>query len=109
MLIKEALIWANNKLKNLDSPQLDAEVLLSFILKKNKFFLYTHPEKKLSKLQLNKFKFLINKRKKNYPVAYLTNNKEFFGINFYVDNRVLIPRPETEILVEQAISLIKKK
>ncbi len=108
MIITEALRWAKNKLSNIDSPQLDAEVLLSFVLKKNKTFLYTYPEKKLSKPQTDKFKILIKQRAKNIPSAYLTKQKEFFGLNFYVDKRVLIPRPETEIIVEQASELIKK-
>lgn len=108
MFIKEALNWAENKLKKLASPQLDAEVLLSFVLKKEKTFLFTYPENKLTNKQINKFKLLINKRVKNYPVAYLINHKEFFGLNFYVDQRVLIPRPDTEIMVEQAFKLIEK-
>lgn len=108
MTIKQALTWAYRKLNHLDSPQLDAEVLLSFIVKKNKSYLYTYPEKKLTAGQSNKFERLINKRVKHYSVAYLINKKEFYGFDFYVDERVLIPRPQTETIVETAIKLIKK-
>jgi len=107
MTIKQALTWACIKLNKLDSPQLDAEVLLSFVIKKNKTELYTHPEKKITNKQTTVFKKLINKRAKNYPVAYLINSKEFFGYKFYVDKRVLIPRPETEIIIEKAFQLIE--
>jgi release factor glutamine methyltransferase len=107
MTIKQALTWACIKLNKSDSPQLDAEVLLSFVIKKNKTELYTYPEKKITNNEIVKFKKLINKRTKNYPVAYLINSQEFFGNTFYIDERVLIPRPETEILIEQAVQLIK--
>jgi len=110
MTIDQALIWANKKLKSKSKTScLDAEVLLSFVLKKQKEYIYTYPEKKLTKLQENKFKNLINSRIKGKPVAYLTKNKEFYGFNFYIDNRVLVPRPETEILVDEIISIAKPK
>lgn len=108
MNIKQALILAYDKLNHLDSPQLDAEVLLSFAINKDKTYLYTHPEKKLTTNQINKFKNLINERTKYYPVAYLTKSKEFYDLNFYVDERVLIPRSTTETLVEKTINIIKK-
>ncbi len=108
MTIQKTLKWAKIKLKKLDSPQLDAEVLLSFVLGKEKTYLYTYPEKKLLNKQIKKFKYLVNKRSFNYPIAYLTHHKEFYNLNFYINNHVLIPRPETEIMVEQTIDLIKK-
>ncbi len=108
MTIREALLWAISKLKKSNSPQLDAEVLLSFILHKDKSYLFTYPEKKLTAHQIKKFINLTKQRVNNYPIAYLTSYKEFYGLNFYVDKRVLIPRPETEILVEQARLLINK-
>jgi len=102
MNIKQALIKANKKL-NLKNSSLDAEVLLSFVLKKPKEFLYTHPETELTMTQEKKLKSLLNRRLKCEPVAYLTNHKEFYGLDFYVDKRVLVPRPETELLVEKLI------
>jgi len=92
-----------------ESADLDAEVLLSFVLKKNKEYLYAYPEIELSSEQLSKFNQLLARRKKHEPIAYIVNNKEFFGIDFFVDKRVLIPRPETEILVEQVLEIVKNK
>ncbi len=110
MTIKDILEKSSLELKNISSsPDLDAEILLSFVLKKNKEFLFANPEIKLNQEQLRQFDQLLERRKKHEPIAYIINNKEFFGINFYVDKRVLIPRPETEILVEEAIEEGKKR
>lgn len=108
--IQQTLKQASQKLKQkkILSADLDAEVLLSFVLKKSKEFLFTYPEQKLTLAQQKKFDRLISRRITGMPVAYLTNHKEFFGLDFYVNKTVLIPRPETEILVEQAIRLIRK-
>ncbi|OGE76210.1 MAG: protein-(glutamine-N5) methyltransferase, release factor-specific [Candidatus Doudnabacteria bacterium RIFCSPHIGHO2_02_FULL_48_21] len=108
MTIREAFIWADKKLKkNSLSPQLDAEVLLSHVSKKNKAWLFANLQKKLSKLQATNYKLMIAKRSHRWPVAYLTGHKEFYGLDFKVDQNVLIPRPETEILVEKALELLK--
>jgi len=114
MTTRQALIWAIKKLKSLeraaghnDTPSLDAEILLAFVLKKPKEFLYAHFEKKLTLPQLAHFKKLISRRAKHEPVAYIIGHKEFFGLEFFVDKNVLIPRPETEILVEEAIKKIQ--
>lgn len=111
MTIKQALKQAAQKLAaaGIDSSALDADILLSFVLKKPKEFLYTYPEKILTKNQLTRFNQLINRRAKHEPVAYLTQHKEFFGLDFYVDKNVLIPRPLTESLVEQVIKEVGNK
>jgi len=105
MTIKQVLKQASEKLKikELKTPSLDAEVLLSFVLKKPKEFLYTYPEKKLTSRQTEKLEKLVGRRLKGEPIAYLTSHQEFYGLDFYVDKRVLIPRPETELLVEEVI------
>lgn len=103
MLIKPALLWAKQKLKKSESAQLDAEVLLSFIIHKPKEFIYAHPETKLNWMQKIRFFYLIFKRAKNWPVAALTKVKEFYGRAFYVNKHVLIPRPLTEELIDKAI------
>ena len=110
MTIQKVLIYAIEKLrtKKITSAQLDAEVLLSFILNKPREFLYSHPEYKITKNQAVKFKKLISQRIENKPIAYLIKHKEFFGLDFYVDENVLIPRPETEILVEEVLIEAKK-
>lgn len=108
--IRQAQLEAIKELKRkkISSAHLDTEVLLSFSLKKPKEYLYTYPGKKLTPSQLKKFQKFINRRLRNEPMAYILNHKEFFGLDFYVDKKVLIPRPETEILVEEVLELAKK-
>ncbi len=91
------------------SPFLDAEVLLSHVLKKPKEFLFINPTVPISPTAQKKFFSLIKKRAANWPVAYLTNHKGFFGLDFYVDKNVLIPRPVTEDLVELVLEKIKER
>ncbi len=105
MTIKEALKFSS-KLKRSTSPHLDAEVLLSYVLNKSKSFLFTYPEKKLSKKQEKSFLKVIDHRSNGMPVAYLTGTKSFFGLDFIVNKYVLIPRPRTEHLVEKTLSVI---
>ncbi|MFC1686363.1 peptide chain release factor N(5)-glutamine methyltransferase [Patescibacteria group bacterium] len=114
MTIKEALRKASAELKqnNIPSSDLDAEVLLEYILKRHGFDrakILAYPETEISIQDQNKYFELISRRARREPVAYITKGKEFFGISFYTDKRVLIPRPETEILVEEALKTIKKK
>jgi len=120
MNIKQALDYGAKILAetihelSLRTARLDAEVILSFVLKKPREFLYTYPEMELDPSTslrtgskcVQSFDKLIKKRTQYYPIAYITNNKEFFGLNFYVDERVLIPRPETELLVENVVGTI---
>jgi len=105
MTIQQALLSAVKKLqnKNIHSPHFDAEVLLSFVLNKPKGYLLSHQDKKITTRQLNKFNLLISRRQRQTPIAYLTNHKEFYKLNFYINEHVLIPRPETETLIEEAI------
>lgn len=88
---------------------LDADILLSHVLKKPKEFIYAHPECELTKKQRKKYLKLTARRKKLEPIAYIIREKEFFGLPFYVDKNVLIPRPDTEILVEKIIKQTKNE
>ena len=87
----------------------DAPILLSFVLKKDKAFLFANPKAKLNKRQTKTYKDLLNKRLGGWPAAYLTGRKEFYGLKFEVSPDVLIPRPETEMLVESALEFLKGK
>lgn len=108
--LKKWLSWGGKKLKNKSkTPDLDALLLLSSVLKKPKEFILAHPDSILKSNLKDKFKNLIYKRQKHIPVAYLLNKKEFFGYTFYVNKDVLIPRPETEKIVEKALSFIIKR
>lgn len=107
--IKNILIQYQPKLLKISpTPQLDVEVLLSFALKKTKEFLYANPKYKLNKSELNRFKSFTAKRLKSEPIAYIIGEKEFYGLKFIVNRNVLIPRPETELIVDETLRQIKK-
>ncbi|MFA4941798.1 MAG: peptide chain release factor N(5)-glutamine methyltransferase [Patescibacteria group bacterium] len=107
MKTNEALRIAGRQFNkvNIKNPAFEAEILLSYILKKPREFLFSHPNRKISEKQITKFKALVERRKKSEPIAYLTGNKEFYGLNFVVNKNTLIPRPETELMVEKALAL----
>ena len=109
MTIKNAVAWGTNALAQagLDSPQRDAQVLLGHILQVERPILYTYPERVLTPEQEQRYRQFIERRVAREPVAYLVGHKEFYGRNFLVDRRVLIPRPETELLVEAALPTIR--
>ncbi|MFA6017916.1 MAG: peptide chain release factor N(5)-glutamine methyltransferase [Patescibacteria group bacterium] len=109
MTILEILSWAGNVLKSTNAtrsvPQnarLDAQVLLSHVLGVNSAYLFTHGDETLTTNNIETFQRLIERRSRHEPVAYLTQTKAFFGRDFFVNNHVLIPRPDTEVLIEEA-------
>jgi release factor glutamine methyltransferase len=106
MTISQILQWAKSQ-SGEHGDLIGIEVLLSFILGKGREFLISHSEFQLSEDQEGRFFDLFRRFRKGEPVAYLINQKEFFGLDFYVDKRVLIPRPETELLVEKILALVK--
>ena len=97
--------WTENYFREsgITTPRLDAEVLLGFVLQKSRLQLYLSFEMPVFPDHLSVFRQLVQRRKEHTPVSYLTNHREFMSIDFYVDSRVLIPRPETEILVEYVL------
>lgn len=88
-----------------DSAKLDVEILLSLVLKKARSYLLTWPEKKLSDEQLLEFTQLLSRRAEGEPIAYITGVKEFWSLPFAVSKATLIPRPDTETLVELVLEL----
>ncbi len=101
MNIQQALEQARETLsKNGESADIDAQVLLSHVLQRNSAHLIAWPEKELDKNQAASFLQLIEQRKQGLPVAHLTGQREFWSLDFSVNNSTLIPRPETETLVE---------
>ncbi len=76
------------KAAGIESAALDAEIIIAFILKKTKEFIYTHDEKKLTPVQIKKINQLIRRRAKHTPLAYLIEQKEFYGLKFFVDKNV---------------------
>ncbi|MDA8404469.1 MAG: peptide chain release factor N(5)-glutamine methyltransferase [Desulfobacteraceae bacterium] len=108
--ILKILQWTTAYFKShpIDSPRLTAEILLAHTLNTKRIDLYTRFDQPLTKDELAVFKALIKRRVRREPVAYITGNREFFGIDFDVSPFVLIPRPETEFLVEAALAHIPK-
>ena len=94
---------------NIQTAKIDAEVILADILKISRVNLITKQNTSLNQEQEDLFAKLIKRRKQQEPVAYILNKKEFWNENYYVDKRVLIPRPETEILIEMLLKKIKDK
>lgn len=87
--------------------QREIELIKAFVLKKPREFFIAHPEYQVSKLASEQVNKLIKKRTRGIPLAYLLGKKEFFGLNFTVNKNVLIPRPETELMVEKVLQKIK--
>lgn len=89
-----------------ESPRLDAEVLLAWVLHVPRSYLFTHPEEILTRRSARDFERAVSRREGGQPVAYITGCKEFWSLKFRVTADTLIPRPETETLVEQALAVI---
>ena len=106
MNIDNAIKSAANILakNNIKFPTLDSEILMSEVIKKDRKFIILNLDKKLEKKSLSFFRNLIRKRSKGDPIAYITGKKEFWNSEFHVEKNVLIPRPDTEILVEEALN-----
>ena len=98
-------ILQKNKIPN---PQLDSEILLSNLIRKDKKHIILNPKELLNSEQLDRFKSLIERRKKGEPIAYLINKKEFWKEEFFVNKDVLIPRPDTELIIEQVLKIYSK-
>lgn len=103
--VGRALNSARERLNEVDCPtaSLDAQVILAYVLGVDRSWLFAHHEYKLNATQADQYTDLIARRMQHEPVAYLIGRKEFYGLEFYVDQRVLIPRPETELLVDAVL------
>ena len=109
--IKEIFLKYKNilKEKNFETYSLDIEVLLMEVTGFSKIKLYTNTEYCLKKEEFEKFEYFFKRRLKNEPIAYIIGKCEFMGLEFNLNSDTLIPRPDTEILVEKAIDIIKNK
>ncbi len=90
-----------------DSPRLDAELLLAYCLNKERSYFYAWGEKQVEAPVLKAFNYLLKKRLTDYPIAYLLGHQAFWSLDLMVNKDVLIPRPETELLVETALEKIQ--
>src|SRR6201986_1842142 len=110
MQLKQALTSAIDRLEAADvgSPRLNAEVLLMFVLGVHRAYLYAHPERELTTQKNSRYDELLAQRATGMPSQYITGHQEFWGLDFVVTPAVLIPRPETEHLVETAIEIARE-
>ena len=111
MNILQAMEISNKKFKakGIKTYQLDSQILISEVLKQNKKNILLNLDKEISTKNLNYFNFLVKERMNKKPIAYILKKKEFWKNDFYVNQDVLIPRPDTETVIEQALELTKNK
>jgi release factor glutamine methyltransferase len=113
MTVREALAYGSRLLQEAGmagaEARRDAQVLLGHVLHAERAMLYAHPERTLTTGEERQFEALLARRRRGEPVAYLVGQKEFYGLEFLVDRRVLIPRPETELLVEEALAEARRR
>lgn len=109
--IGRILKWTEQyfKEKGIESPRLDAEVLLSHILGRERIYLYVHFDEPLEPAELARYREAIKQRVQRVPVAYIIGEKEFMGLTFKVTEDTLVPRPDTEILVQAAIERLRAR
>ncbi len=107
--VGRALLAASRRLRESesDSPQLDAAVLMAHVLGVSKAWLYAHPNRQLTPDEIARYEALVRRRMAHEPVAYLVGFKPFYGLDITVDRRVLIPRPETELLVDEVLAYVR--
>jgi release factor glutamine methyltransferase len=105
--VAAVLQWTSEHFKknHMATPRLDAEVLLAHLLKTDRVGVYSHYDRPLDLKERQGFRELIRRRMKHEPVAYITGHREFFSLDFLVEPGVLIPRPETELLVEKVLEI----
>jgi release factor glutamine methyltransferase len=109
MTIADALGWSIAQLQAepIGPPRMAAEALLMHVLQRDRAFLHAHPEYELSAREQKQFEEIVTKRASGIPLQYITGHQEFWKLDFLVTPAVLIPRPETEHLVESALELIR--
>lgn len=109
--IEKARAWAIDVFRRagVQSSVLSSDLLLGFVTGRDRIYVLTHAEDDLPEGAWNDYRALVLRHKKGEPLQYLTGEREFFGLDFHVNPGVLIPRPETEILVEAALGIIRKR
>jgi release factor glutamine methyltransferase len=108
--ILSLITWSENYLKEkgIESPRLTSELLLAGTLSCDRVYLYTHFDQPLTKEELERYKSFFLRKVNREPIQYIFNRCEFYGRSYYVDNRVLIPRPETEHMIDAVIVQVKE-
>ncbi len=106
--VQDGVLWAINQLKATSEPRISARLLLAHALQCSVTDLFIHSDRILAVDQMARYRDLVAQRANHKPVAYLVGHREFLNLDFLVDERVLIPRPETELLVESVIEAAKR-
>ncbi|NLB89462.1 MAG: peptide chain release factor N(5)-glutamine methyltransferase [Syntrophomonadaceae bacterium] len=108
--IQELLNWTSNffRDKGIDEPRLEAEVLLAWVLNKDRVYLYANFDLPVNPQEREQYRDFVKRRVQGEPSSYITGSKEFMSLNFKVTHDVLIPRSDTEILVESVIDVVNK-
>jgi release factor glutamine methyltransferase len=111
MLVNDAIAFAEQELKRSDNlnSRLDSEILVSNLINISRESIYSKLKENFPSNKTEELQKLVNRRVKKEPIAYILNNKEFWSTDFYVDRSVLIPRPETEVLIDLILSQINNK
>ena len=111
MILEKAILDAYKVLRKngIKSAKLDSEILMSKVIKKDRTFIILNSNYDLKKSSLIKFKNLIKKRSIGTPISYLTGKKNFWNYDFKINNNVLIPRPDTELIIQETLKLMKNK
>ncbi len=107
--VKDVLTWTTNRFRELgiDTPRLDAELIIAHVLGRDRVGVYLDLLRPLSPEERARIRAMVARRQKREPMAYILGVKEFYGRSFVVDQRVLIPRPDTETLVECVLERVK--
>ncbi len=110
MVTIEKLLTEGTKIieqREYNNPFLDVQTILAYLLHKDRIYLHAHKKDEVDAGIEEKFYEMVKKRNEGYPLQYMINSQEFMGLDFYVAEGVLIPRPDTEILVEKIIDIVK--
>ncbi|MDD3364495.1 MAG: peptide chain release factor N(5)-glutamine methyltransferase [Syntrophomonas sp.] len=107
--IRDLLEWTTRYFldRGMQESRLEAEVLLAYVLEKNRVYLYANYEEPVNQAERETYRGYIKRRSAGEPLAYITGQREFMSLSFRVSSDVLIPRPDTEVLVETALNLAK--
>ena len=106
MTIREIYSYCINELESNQEKFIDTELLLSFVLKKDRIYIKTNLDEKITSVEEEQIKVFVKQLKNNKPIHYIIGQRDFYGYDFLVDEHVLIPRSDTEILVENAINIL---
>lgn len=109
MTIREIYSYCINELESNQEKFIDTELLLSFVLKKDRIYIKTNLDEKIALDDEQQIKLFVKQLKNHKPIHYIIGQRDFYGYDFLVDEHVLIPRSDTEILVENAVNLLKNK